>query len=322
MRVAAIDCGTNSIRLLVAEQGEHGLRDVQRRMEIVRLGQGVDETNKFDPTALERTFAAAKEYAALINHYGVQRVGFVATSATRDATNRDVFLDGIQDILGVRPRVITGQQEAELTFRGAARVVPVDSGPTLVVDLGGGSTEFILGSPGASPTLVSLDIGSVRVTERFFPSGCPTPKERAKAQSHIDQALAQAGQQIPFDQVATMVGTAGTITTVTAHALGLTRYDSTRINGARIGVEDLIEASVDLVGRTRWEKEELGFLHPQRVDVIGAGSLIWASILQTVSDQVSQTGNHLGEVITSEHDILDGLALDLLGEPGSHTLGG
>ena len=315
MRVAAIDCGTNSIRLLIAQEGAHGLRDVARRMEIVRLGQGVDETNRFDAGALERTFTAAKKYAELISHYGVQRVGFVATSATRDATNRDEFLDGIQDILGVRPRVITGQQEAELTFRGAARLVPRDSGPTLVVDLGGGSTEFILGSPGASPTVVSLDIGSVRVTERFFPSGWPTPEERAKAQAHIDQELAQARRHIGFDQVVTMVGTAGTITTVSAHALGLTHYDSTRINGARIGVDDLIEASLDLVGRSRLEKEELGFLHPQRVDVIGAGGLIWARILQTVADQVSQTGRHLGEVITSELDILDGVALELLGTP-------
>lgn len=308
VKVAAIDCGTNSIRLLIAHVDQGGLQDVLRRMEIVRLGQDVDRTRQFHPEALGRTFAAAKKYASIIDHHDVDQVGFIATSATRDVDNREEFFSGIHSILGVWPEVISGRKEADLTFAGASRLLRPPHYPALVVDIGGGSTEFIFGSSRNGLKVHSVDIGSVRLTERFFPTGQTQGARIDEAEEYIDEVIADMGNLLPYDQVNTVVGTAGTITTVTAHVLGLQTYDSTQINGAVTPVKDTITACYDLLKRTRGEKQQLGFLHPKRVDVIGAGSLIWARILQAVSNHASGVPWRL---LTSEYDILDGLALDL-----------
>lgn len=325
MKVAAIDCGTNSIRLLVAEhtrgdtnlRDTNPLRDVIREMRIVRLGQGVDETGKFHPDALERTFAAAREYAELIESAQVERLRFAATSATRDATNREVFLTGIEQILGVRPEVISGEEEAQLSFTGAARVIPRGGAGALVVDLGGGSTEFVFGfvddgGSATAQTAVSMDVGSVRITERHLRSDPPTAEEIAAAREDVRTALDAAARSVPFAQVGELVGTAGTITTVTAHALGLASYEPERINGARLTPHRIHTACEDLLTRSRVQRSELGFLHPGRIDVIGAGALIWQEIVGEVARQVRGTGGTLDGVTTSEHDVLDGLALSLL----------
>lgn len=320
MKVAAIDCGTNSIRLLIAELDEEspsaGLEDLHREMRIVRLGQGVDETKQFHPEALARTFAAAREYARLIESEGVTQIRFAATSATRDAKNRDEFLNGIEEILGVRPEVISGEEEAELSFAGAARVISGDSQNSLVVDLGGGSTEFILGDAGAQTgekarAAVSIDVGSVRITERHLVSDPPTTEEIDAARRDVRFSIAQAAESIPFEDVDVLVGVAGTVTTVTAHALGLTRYEPEEINGARLTLTQIDGACADLLARSRAERAELGFLHPGRIDVIGGGALIWQEIVHAVSEALAASGHSLRRVTTSEHDILDGLALSI-----------
>lgn len=314
MRVAAIDCGTNSIRLLIAEHvsGDPQLRDVHRLMRIVRLGQGVDRTQRFHPDALQRTFAAAREYAGLIETEGVQRIRFAATSATRDASNREEFITGIERILGVTPEVITGEEEAALSYIGASRVVPDDDASVLVVDLGGGSTEFVRGRSGRVQSAVSLDIGSVRITERHLASDPPTPEEIDAARADVRAEIAAANRAVEFGRVHTLVGAAGTITSVTAHALGLQRYEPDRINGASLTPEQIYAACTDLLTRTRAARSELGFLHPGRIDVIGAGALIWQETVRAVAAAAAAQGRELGHVRTSEHDILDGIALSIL----------
>ncbi len=322
MKVAAIDCGTNSIRLLIAEPSRGGscsgpLRDVEREMRIVRLGQGVDEAKQFHPDALERTFAAAREYAEMIESAQVERLRFAATSATRDVTNREEFLSGIEQILGIRPEVISGEQEAQLSFTGAARAITGGGSGALVVDLGGGSTEFIFGKVNAGgsanvQTAVSVDVGSVRITERHLCSDPPTPEEIESARQDVRGAIKAGLENVPFGEVGSLIGTAGTITTVTAHALGLASYEPEQINGASLTPQEIRAACEDLLARSQAQRGELGFLHPGRVDVIGAGALIWAEIVEIVASGVQQAGGSLAAVTTSEHDILDGLALSLL----------
>lgn len=318
MRVGAIDCGTNSIRLLIAEHvaGGEPLRDVCREMRIVRLGQGVDETKQFHPDALARTFGAAREYAELIEAEGVERIRFGATSATRDASNREEFLSGVEQILGVRPEVISGEEEARLSFAGAARVVPEGAGGVLVVDLGGGSTELVFGraDDGGVAAAVSMDIGSVRITERHLRSDPPSAQEVTAARDDVRAALAEAAHRIPFTEVDRLLGTAGTITTVTAHALNLERYEPDRINGAELTREQIDGACTDLLTRSRESRTQLGFLHPGRIDVIGGGALIWQEVIRAVDDALKASDRELAPIMTSEHDILDGLALSLLRE--------
>jgi exopolyphosphatase/guanosine-5'-triphosphate,3'-diphosphate pyrophosphatase len=304
-RVAAVDCGTNSIRLLVADiDPEAGtLRDVERRMEIVRLGQGVDRTGRFAPEALERTIAACRSYGDIVRDTGAERVRFVATSASRDVANRDELTTGVRDTLGIDPEVVTGDEEAELSFTGAVRElagkVPE---PVLVVDIGGGSTEFILGTQ-AQWAARSVDVGCVRMTERHLRSDPPTAAEVAAARADIDDAISLAEETLPLDQARTLVGLAGSVTTVAAMALDLPSYQPDRIHHSRVTADDVRRVSQRLLAMNHVERAALPFMHPGRVDVIGAGALVLASILDRVPVE---------EVVVSEHDILDGIAWSLV----------
>ena len=310
-RVAAIDCGTNSIRLLVADVDPVAgtVQDLDRRMEIVRLGQGVDRTGMLAPEALARTLDATGRYAQTIAELGAQRVRFVATSATRDASNRAEFVDGVRAILGVEPEVVPGVEEAELSFRGATSVLGgAHPGPFLVVDIGGGSSELVLGTDGVLAAH-SMDVGCVRLTERHLAGDPPTAEQVAAASADVRAALDAAGQDVPLGRAATLVGLAGSVTTVTAHALGLSAYEPSRIDGAVLDADAVVAAAAELTAMTRTERAELGFMHPGRVDVIGAGALVWSLIVERVRAEVAAAGGELRTVVTSEHDILDGIAL-------------
>lgn len=309
-RVAAVDCGTNSIRLLIADVSADGasLTDVVRTMTVVRLGQGVDQTGEFAPEALVRTFAAVDEYAAACREHEVTAIRFVATSATRDARNRDEFMDGVLTRLGVAPEVVSGDDEAALSFRGAVSVIDPDRlAPYLVVDLGGGSTEMVLGE--RSPVAAhSMDVGCVRMTERHLRSDPPTAAEIAAATADVTAAFDAAVADVPVAQTRSLVGLAGTITTVTAHALGLSGYDRDAINGAAITIDQAIASCDALLNATRAERAAMPFMHPGRVDVVGAGALVWRTVMSRVRDQVEAAGGSLADTVTSEHDILDGIA--------------
>ncbi len=298
-RVAAIDCGTNSIRLLVADAdpstGE--ITDLDRRMTIVRLGQGVDRTGRLAPEALERTFAACRAYAAVIKDLGAERLRFVATSASRDAENRDDFVRGVLDILGVEPEVISGDQEAEFSFVGATKELDGDD-DYLVVDIGGGSTEFVVGSAGVEAAR-SVDIGCVRMTERHHPGDPATPEQIAAIRADIEAALDLAERTVPLREPRTLVGLAGSVTTVAAISLGLSAYDSAALHHARISYEEVAAVTGRLLAATHAERAAIPVLHPGRIDVIGAGALVLLAIME-------RTGAR--EVVVSEHDILDGIA--------------
>ncbi|RHA41956.1 Ppx/GppA phosphatase family protein [Cellulomonas rhizosphaerae] len=309
-RVAAIDCGTNSIRLLVAhvDQEAGTLVDLDRRMEVVRLGQGVDRTGRLAPEALARTLDAAMRYASVCDGFGVESIRFVATSATRDAENRQEFVDGVRAALGVEPEVVVGTEEAELSFRGATGVLAgAHPGPFLVVDLGGGSTEVVLGTD-APVAAYSMDVGCVRLTERHLRSDPPSADEIAASVADVRAALDEAAAVVPFGQAVTLVGLAGSVTTVTAHALGLPAYDPKAIDGVVLSVDATLAACDDLLARTREERASLGFMHPGRIDVIGAGALVWREVVARVRADVAAAGGRLESVVTSEHDILDGIA--------------
>ncbi|MFD7320843.1 exopolyphosphatase [Streptomyces sp. NPDC059875] len=301
-RVAGIDCGTNSIRLLVADvhpdTGE--LIELDRRMTIVRLGQGVDKTGRLAPEALERTFAACRAYAAVIKELGAEKLRFVATSASRDAENREEFVSGVLDILGVEPEVITGDQEAEFSFTGATGELH-GTEKYLVVDIGGGSTEFVVGNKHVEAAR-SVDIGCVRLTERHVRSDPPAAAEIAAIRADIRAALDLAQQTVPIGEAETLVGLAGSVTTVAAIALGLTEYDSERIHHSRIPYEKVAEIVRSLVASTHAERVAIPVMHPGRVDVIIAGALVLLEIME-------RTGAR--EVVVSEHDILDGIALSV-----------
>ena len=304
-RVAAIDCGTNSIRLLIAEpDGSGGLNDLKRRLEIVRLGQGVDATGEFHPDALRRTFAAVDDYAELIKkaEVPVEKVHFVATSAARDAKNRDRFLLGIKERLGVQADVISGETEARLSFMGALSRVTPDGEPVLVMDIGGGSTELITGSAaGELHSAISLDIGSVRVTERFLRQNPVADDDLERATTYVDELLAGSG--VDFDSIGTWIGVAGTATTLAGVYLELERYDRERVHGARIPVPAIAELLNRLAGLTVEEIRALPSMHPGRADVITSGALVETRVAQRL---------HVGELIVSESDILDGIALQLI----------
>ena len=316
-RVAALDCGTNSIRLLIADVDGPRLTDVVRTMKVVRLGEGVDSTGRLQPAALARTLAATRDYAALCAEHGVERVRFVATSASRDVENRDEFVTGVRAALGVDPEVITGAQEAELSFLGALSGVAPDAGaaPFLVVDIGGGSTELAFGTDSVESS-ISLDIGCVRLTERHLAGDPATPAELAAARSDIAALLDAAAEVVPLGRTRTLVGLAGSVTTVTAHALGLPAYYPDVINGTALDPERVVAACSELTAMTRAQRARLPFMHSGRVDVIGAGALIWSEVVTRVRDEISDGGGRLGQVLTSEHDILDGIALSLARDRG------
>jgi len=313
-RVAGIDCGSNSIRLLVADVDEVGrLTDVDRRMEAVRLGQGVDRTGRIAPEAMERTLEAARRYAAICADLGAERIRFVATSASRDAQNRQEFVDGVRAALGVEPEVIGGEEEARLSFRGATGVLAGrHPGPFLVVDIGGGSTELVLGTTSPA-TAVSMDVGCVRLTERHLHDDPPTPEQIAAASADVVAGLQAAAAVVPFGRTATLVGLAGSVTTVTAHALDLDEYDPELIDGAVLKADQVLASCRALLTMTRKRRARLPFMHPGRVDVIGAGALIWSDVVARVRADVGAAGGDLRTVVTSEHDILDGITLSAAG---------
>ncbi|MFT4201393.1 exopolyphosphatase [Gordonia sp. (in: high G+C Gram-positive bacteria)] len=311
-RVGAVDCGTNSIRLLVADRAVDGLRDLHREMVVVRLGQGVDATGRFADEAIERTRAALAGYAATMRDLGVQRVDMVATSATRDAANRDEFFAMTAELLGtVVPgavaRVISGDEEARLSFRGAVGDLDPALGPFAVTDLGGGSTELVVGDASGVRAAYSANVGCVRTTERCLPGDPPGEDEIAAAQAFIDERLAPAFAAVDVSDVRTWVGVAGTMTTLAALALDLPEYDPQRIHLARVPLGQLEQICWSLVDMPRARRAELGVMHPGRVDVIGAGALVTDALAKQMSRRAG-----IDELVVSEHDILDGIALNLL----------
>ncbi|MDO5701094.1 MAG: Ppx/GppA phosphatase family protein [Bowdeniella nasicola] len=315
-RVAAIDCGTNSIRLLIADVPGGGisegaapaLTDRCRMMRIVRLGEGVDRTGRLSDAALERTFAACQDYAELCERHGVTAIRFVATSATRDAANRQTFVDGVRARLGVTPEVVTGVEEAALSFAGAISVVGPASGSSLVVDIGGGSSEIVLGQD-QPQAQYSMNIGCVRLTERHLHTDPPSVAERRAAMDDVDAALDEAERTVDLSAATRLIGLAGSVTTVTAHALGLDHYDSDRIDGAHLSIEQIDRSCQALVTESRAERAAHGFMHPGRADVIGAGALVWSRIVARVAARTREVGHPIDGALTSEHDILDGIAL-------------
>ncbi len=300
-RVAAIDCGTNSIRLLIADIAGGNFREIYRTMEIVRLGQGVDKNKAFHPDALDRTLKATALFAEEIARRGVERMRFCATSATRDATNRELFIDGVKSLLGVAPEVISGEEEAALSFKGATKELRGVGAPYLVIDIGGGSTEFVFGSERVE-FAKSQNIGCVRMSERHFSSIPPQAEEIAGAKADIDEAIKGAAEIVPITEAKTLIAVAGTATTVAAAALGLSIYDRHSIHLSRISAEKTHHVSEMFLSLNRDEIAALGYMHPGRVDVIGAGSLVLSRIMALTGAK---------EFVASESDILDGMAWSL-----------
>ena len=302
MRVAAIDCGTNSIRLLIADIDGGNFREITRQMEVVRLGQGVDKTGAFHPDAIARTLAAVDLYAAEIAKRGVEKIRFCATSATRDATNRALFIDGVKERLGIEPEVIAGEVEAALSFQGATKDFDKAQGPFLVIDIGGGSTEFVFGTDSVEAAR-SMNIGCVRMSERHFTGDQPDPGQIASAIEDIDEAIRQAAKSVPITDAKTVIMVAGTATTVAAAALDLPTYDRYAIHLSRISAERTHQISTELLRETREQRAAHGYMHPGRVDVIGAGSLVLDRIMLATGAT---------EFVASESDILDGMAWSLV----------
>jgi exopolyphosphatase/guanosine-5'-triphosphate,3'-diphosphate pyrophosphatase len=310
-RVAAIDCGTNSIRLLVADvteaYGGLDLRDLHREMRIVRLGQGVDASGEFAPEALQRTRPALRDYAVAIRRKGAERVRMVATSAARDAGNREDFFGMVREILGIDAEVISGDEEANLSFVGAVGDLDAADGPFLVTDVGGGSTELVVGSlvdgEASVDAAYSADIGSVRITERCLPDDPPTAQEIAEAREVTAAVLAAAFAAVPVEAVRTWVGVAGTTTTLSAVALRLPEYDPAAVHLSRLSADDVHRVSAELLGMSRAERGMHGAIHPGRIDVIGGGALV----VDTLARELAQRAG-VREMVVSEHDILDGIA--------------
>lgn len=309
-RVAAIDCGTNSIRLLIVEYDPRTgqVRDLERAMTVVRLGEGVDATGVLSAAALTRTFAACEDYAARIAGWRATTTRFVATSASRDAANRDEFVEGVLSRIGVEPEVISGEEEARLSFLGATSSAAIASAdrPALVVDIGGGSTELVIGDA-APRAAVSVNIGCVRLAERHLRSDPPTAAELAAIRADARAGVAIAAESVPLADAATLIGLAGTVTTVAALAMGLAEYDAERIHGARLSAVDVTRIAGELGTMTVAERRALPVMHPGRADVIVSGAIVLDEVVRAVG---------LAEVVVSEHDILDGIAADLLARPG------
>ena len=305
-RVAAVDCGTNTIKLLVADLDvATGRQDsLLREMRIVRLGQDVDRTGRLADEALGRVFAAVEEYAGLVDRHRVDALRFVATSAVRDASNADVFARGIHDRLGVDPEVVSGDEEAALSFDGATRALPDLPGPVAVLDIGGGSTELILGDRhGHVRAARSLDVGSVRVTERLMPSDPPTTAELDAATAFVEGELdTLPSYGVEVGEAATLVGTAGTVTTVATLMLGLDHFDRERVHGACFPVEDVHDLAARVLAMTAAERQALG-VPAGRADVVGAGALILDRVLRR---------SGVRELTVSDSDILDGIAWSLV----------
>ena len=299
-RVAAIDCGTNSIRLLISDidSATNTATDVVREMRIVRLGEGVDKTNAFLPSALERTFKAVDEYDKLLLKHNVEHVRFVATSATRDAQNKAMFIKGVIDRLRIVPEVIAGVEEAALSFDGATRSLrQKHTAPFLVIDLGGGSTELVIGDK--EPTgAYSMDVGCVRMTERHTPGGNPTKEQEEAIRTDVRNALKVAGTKVDWKKAQTVVGVAGTITTVAAHVLNLKTYDPDVLHGAIITAEQISQTTQDFISLTPSQRGALPYMHEGRIEVITAGSIVLDEVMKGIGAKT---------LIASERDILDGV---------------
>jgi exopolyphosphatase / guanosine-5'-triphosphate,3'-diphosphate pyrophosphatase len=308
-RVAAVDCGTNSIRLLIADAGPDGrLVDVVRDMRIVRLGQGVDRTGRLAPEAIARTRDALIDYAELIDKHGASAVRMVATSATRDAANRAEFVQMVRAVLGADPEVITGAEEAGLSFAGALAGLPDAQPPVLVADIGGGSTELVLGNAQPHSDTVglrsySMDVGCVRMTERHLRSDPPTAEQVAATVADVRSAIGVASRDVPIGQAATFVGVAGTVTTLAAIVHHLPSYDPTAIHGSSMTATQVHEVTDRILAMTHEQRAALPVMHPGRVDVIGGGAIVLRELVIAAG---------VGRVVASEHDILDGIALRLL----------
>ena len=298
---AAIDCGTNAIRLLIAAVDSNKVSDRLREMRTVRLGEGVDATGEFSNMALERTFAACREYAELLMQYKIKELRFVATSASRDVSNRDVFITGVKEILGVEPEVISGDQEAELSYRGALSGLDV-KGSVLVADIGGGSTEFVTTLADRSLVSESVNIGCVRMTERYLQSDPPTQQEVEAATREIRNQIELIARTVPIRTETTFIGLAGSVTTVAAMALGLHEYDAALIHGSALSMEEVDAVTNELLHMTRAQRAELGFMHPGRVDVIGGGALVLRESMRLLG---------FTQVVVSEKDLLDGVVIAL-----------
>lgn len=298
---AAIDCGTNAIRLLIAHvDGDH-VTDLVREMRTVRLGEGVDTTGEFGVAALKRTFAACREYSEILQQHQVNKLRFIATSASRDVSNRDAFIVGVRTALGVEPEVITGEVEAQLSYRGALSGLDV-KGKVLVADIGGGSTEFVMQLPNGSLLARSLNIGCVRMTERHLHSDPPTQPEILGTVRDIDNQIALIADSFPIGPDTTFIGLAGSVTTVAAMAMGLSEYDAGLIHGSVLSIDQVEEVTALLVNMTHEKRAELDFMHPGRVDVIGGGALV-------LRESMRLLGFH--QVLVSEKDLLDGVVLTL-----------
>jgi exopolyphosphatase / guanosine-5'-triphosphate,3'-diphosphate pyrophosphatase len=309
-RVAAIDCGTNSIRLLIAERSDGALRDLHREMRIVRLGEGVDATGRFAPSAIERTRTALVDYAELIRAHDVPTLRMVATSATRDAANRDEFFAMTAEVLdtavpGAAAEVITGTEEAALSFHGAVGEMSTNAAPFVVVDLGGGSTEVVVGEGDVSASY-SANIGCVRLTERWLTSDPPTADEVEAARAAVREALSEAFRVVDVAGAKTWVGVAGTMTTLSALAQRMSRYDPDAIHLSRVGFDELAPVCADLIAMTRQQRAALGPMHEGRVDVIGGGAIVVQELIRELDARAD-----IDELVVSEHDILDGIALSL-----------
>ena len=300
-RVAAIDCGTNSIRLLISDidTSTNTATDVCREMRIVRLGEGVDKTNAFSPRALERTFKAIEEYEEILLKHKVENLRFVATSATRDAQNKAMFIKGVIDRLRIVPEVIAGTEEAALSFDGATRSLrQKHKAPFLIIDLGGGSTELVIGDQ--EPTgAYSMDVGCVRMTERHTPGGNPTKSQEEAIRTDVRNALKEAGKKVDWQKAQTIVGVAGTVTTVAAHILKLKTYDPEVLHGASISAQQISQTAQDFISLTPSQRAALPYMHEGRIEVITAGSIVLDEVMKAIGAQT---------LIASERDILDGVA--------------
>ena len=300
-RVAAIDCGTNSIRLLISDidTSTNTATDVCREMRIVRLGEGVDKTNAFSPRALERTFKAIDEYEEILLKHKVENLRFVATSATRDAQNKTMFIKGVIDRLRIVPEVIAGTEEAALSFDGATRSLrQKHKAPFLIIDLGGGSTELVIGDQ--EPTgAYSMDVGCVRMTERHTPGGNPTKAQEEAIRTDVRNALKEAAKKVDWQKAQTIVGVAGTVTTVAAHILKLKIYDPEVLHGASISAQQISQTAQDFISLTPSQRAALPYMHEGRIEVITAGSIVLDEVMKAIGAQT---------LIASERDILDGVA--------------
>lgn len=321
VQVAAIDCGTNSIRLKIAQVSEHGMKDIVPRMlRVVRLGQGIDETHRFADDALERVRDAAHEFAQVLKEHPVDAIRFVATSATRDAENREIFEQMMIDELGVRPEVISGTEEAALSFLGATSVVSRDElqPPYLVVDLGGGSTELVLGGDGDClpahkvSAAYSMNVGSVRMTERHLHTDPPTEEEIQAAIEDIDKHIDDAFKVVPAGRARTIIGVSGTVTTMAALTMGLQHYDHTAVDGVRIGLEQAYAVNNRFLRMPKDCRRTYATIHPGRVDVVGGGAVIWSRVLERLAKAAYEDhGGVLDTFVASEHGLLDGITIDL-----------